>query len=153
MGSYETLSGPILVDTANFSASVKWATGKDRETYNALVKTAPAGFSSDALYRELLAAKEDISGLTLKQLLNKDAKNVDMEGGIQLFVCAFPCLTAVLVEKFADIVEVLQDHCSAGQYHGGVLMGIEISKETNSFRRDIIVFSPHPELKNQVGSL
>lgn len=126
------------------------ATAKDNEAYDWLVKLVPAGFSKDELYLEILTAKEDISELTMKQLLNKDAKNVHTADGTHIFVSGFPCLSANLLEKYSDVENTMQDHCKEGGFEAGVLLGMKICKTTNTMVRDLVVFSRNQRLKNQV---
>jgi len=125
------------------------ATAKDNEAYDWLVKLAPSGFSKDELYLEILTAKEDISELTMKQLLIKDAKNVHTTNGTHIFVSGFPCLSANLLEKYSDVENTMQDHCKEGGFEAGVLLGMEICKTTNTMVRDLVVFSRNQRLKNQ----
>lgn len=140
-----------MVDTANFSPTVKWATEKDRDVFSKLSQLTPAGFSKDSLYTELLTAKEAITGLTMKQLLTKDGKIViNSSSGIRLFVSAFPCLSSTVLEKHPDAEEAMENYCAKDHFEGGLLLGIEINKETNTIRRDLVVFSKFSALRNQV---
>lgn len=143
--------GAIVVDVANFSVAAKRATTKDEQVFGELAKTIPH-ISKDVLYEELQNAKEDVSSLQVEQLFRKDAKAIEI-GGIKLAVCSFPLLCSTLLIKYSDIIEKLQSFCSAYNYQGSVLMGISIDRETDTVKRDLIVYSKLTWLKNRVSNL
>lgn len=133
---------------ANFSPTAKRATVKDEEIFNKLLKWTP-NVSKDILYKEIQSAKEDVVNLKFEQLCQKDRKMIEI-GGISLPVCGFPFLCSTLLAKHSDIASKLQGFCSALNYQGTVLMGISIDEETDTVKRDIVVFSHLAWLKNRV---
>lgn len=142
------IAGAIVLDVANFSVAAKRATTKDEQVFDNLAKTIPH-ISRDALYEELQHAKEDVSSLQVEQLFRKDAKVIQI-GGINLSICGFPLLCSTLFAKHSDIIEKLQSFCSAYNYQGAVLMGISIDRETDTVKRDLVVYSRLGWLKNRV---
>ncbi len=145
---YFNVVGAIVVDVANFSPTAKRATSKDEEIFNKLLKLVP-NISKDILYRELQCAKEDVSNLTFEQLFQKDRKIIEI-GGIVLPVCGFPFLCSTLLAKHSDLASKLQVFCSVLNCHGTVLMGISIDEETDTVKRDLVVYSHLAWLKNRV---
>ncbi len=140
-----------MIDVANFSVAAKRATAKDEQVFSQLMKRFPVT-CKDILYGELQGAKEDVTHLKLEQLFRKDAKAIEV-GGIKLAVCGFPLLCSTLLTKHSDIAEKLQGFCSAFNYHGTILMGILIKHDTDTVKRDIVVYSPLDWLKTRVSVL
>ena len=147
------ISGTILIDVANFSPSAKRATAKDDIFFEQLEKLLP-GVDKNALYNELQSAKEDVSSLSLDQLLRKDAKYIRVDNGIDLAVCGFPMLSATLLRKYADHIDsALDQFACANNFPALILIGIEIDSQTDRVQRDIFVFSKLDSLKVKVMSI
>lgn len=140
--------GAILVDVANFSTAAGRATHKDKHIYNELVKFIPE-FSQDALFHEIQQAKEDVSNLQIEQMLRKDAKVLEVSG-VNLVLCGFPLLCSTLLTKYSDFFEKLQGFCFHYNYQGVVLLGISINSKVDAVKRDLLVYSQSPWLKNKV---
>lgn len=133
---------------ANFSPTAKRATAKDEEIFSKLLKWVP-NISKDTLYREIQCAKKDVVNLKFEQLCQKDKKLIAI-GGINLPICAFPFLCSALLAKHSDIGSKLDGFCSALNFQGTVLMGISIDEETDTVKRDLVVYSHLAWLKNKV---
>ena len=102
------------------------------------------------LYNELQNAKEDVSTLSLEQLLRKDAKYIRVSG-MDLAVCGFPMLSGTLLTKYSDNIDTALDHfASANHFPALVLVGIEIDQSTDGVQRDIIVYSKSESLRTKV---
>ena len=133
---------------ANFSPTAKRATAKDGEIFSKLLKWVPK-ISKDTLYREIQCAKKDVVNLKFEQLCQKDRKLLAI-GGINLPICAFPFLCSALLAKHSDVVSKLDGFCSVSNFQGTVLMGISIDEETDTVKRDLVVYSHLAWLKNKV---
>ena len=70
-------TGPILVDTCNFSREADRATPIDYEVIQSLEEVGSLDTERDVVYRDILSAKTDISGLTPSDLMIKDLKVVN----------------------------------------------------------------------------
>lgn len=81
----ELLLATILVDTFNLSQSAKRATVKDHDM--TLKLNNMVTISIDELYRSVLGARCDNSGLSVKELLEKDYKIAE-RGGVMLGFCS-----------------------------------------------------------------
>lgn len=142
--------GTIVIDVANFSPSAKRATAQDDSFFEQLQKLLP-GVDKNTLYNELQSAKEDVSTLSLDQLLRKDAKYIRVDTGINLAVCGFPMMSATLLRKFADHIDsTLDQFASANNFPALILIGIEIDSVTDRVERDIVVYSKLDSLKVKV---
>lgn len=142
-------SGTIVLDVANFSKSAKRATAKDEQVFEQLSAIVP-NVSKDDIYNELQMAKANISGLKFDQLLRKDVKVIHSDS-IVVAVSAVPLLGCTFLEKYADISKKVHNFCVTNNYHALVLTGIHIDGQTDTVKRDILVFSANTPLKNKVN--
>jgi len=142
------LMGTIVLDVANFSKSAKRATAKDEQVFEQLSAIVP-NVSKDDIYNELQMAKANISGLKFDQLLRKDVKVIHSDS-IVVAVSAVPLLGCTFLEKYADISKKVHNFCVTNNYHALVLTGIHIDGQTDTVKRDILVFSANTPLKNKI---
>jgi len=142
------LMGTIVLDVANFSISAKRATAKDSLVFEQLSAIVP-NVSSDDIYQELQTAKANIAGLQLDQLLRKDVKIIHSDS-VVVAVSAMPLLACTFLEKYSDISKKLHNFCIAHNYHALVVVGIHIEHQTDTVKRDILVFSANSPLKNKI---
>lgn len=142
-------SGTIVLDVANFSLSAKRATVKDSLVFEQL-SAIVLEVSKDDIYDELQRAKANISGLKFDQLLRKDVK-VIYSDNIVVAVSAVPLLSCTFLEKYADIGKKVHNFCIAHNYHALIVTGIQIDPQTDTVKRDILVFSTNTLLKNKVN--
>lgn len=78
------------MDTCNFSREADRATPTDFEVIQSLEEVGSLDTERDVVYREILSAKTDISGLTPGDLMIKDLKVVN---GVP--IVGFPILVMV----------------------------------------------------------
>lgn len=97
-------AGPILVDTCNFSREADRATPTDFEVIQSLEEVGSLDTERDVVYREILSAKTDISGLTPNDLMIKDLKVVN---GVP--IVGFPILVQVhlLFNPFLQVIHTM----------------------------------------------
>lgn len=133
---------------ANFSPTAKRATTKDEKIFKELAKLFPS-LSTNTLYGDLQHAKQDVSNLSLEQLLRKDAKAIEVEG-INIAICGFPSLCSKLCFTDSELIETLNGFCVRFKYQAVVLMGIDIDPESDIVKRDIGVYSHNAWLRNRV---
>ncbi|XP_012279179.1 exopolyphosphatase PRUNE1 [Orussus abietinus] len=137
------LRGAILIDTCNFSKEANRATPLDLEVMQRLEEVDGVRDDRETVYKEILAAKTDISELTPRDLLIKDYK---MAGGVP--IAGLP----VLVEEFIKLegaYEAVESFTRARNGQLAILMGLDLKNDVVT--RDIAVFSLSPdELENKV---
>lgn len=98
------LSGPIVLDTVNFSESAARAKPLDIEIYGEIEKILNMTDADRlSLYKELVKARSDIDSLSTMQLLSKDLKIISNNDGS--YVVAFPGFP-LLVEVFQEIAGI-----------------------------------------------
>lgn len=137
-----------MLDVANFSVAAKRATAKDEKVFEELTKLFP-NLSTNSLYADLQHAKQDVSRLSLDQLLRKDAKVIDVDG-ISVAICGFPFLCSNLRFSDLELIEKLNEFSGKFKHQAVVLMGIDIDPKTDTVSRDIGVYSHNAWLRNQV---
>ncbi|XP_033210602.1 exopolyphosphatase PRUNE1 isoform X2 [Belonocnema kinseyi] len=137
------LRGPILVDTCNFSTEADRATPTDFEVIQSLEEVGSLDTERDAVYREILSAKTDITGLTPSDLMIKDLKVVN---GIP--IAGFP----MLVQNFVALngaFEAVESFTKSRYCTLTILIGMDL--KNNAMSRDIGVFSlDSNELENKI---
>ncbi|XP_058799640.1 exopolyphosphatase PRUNE1 [Phymastichus coffea] len=147
------LKGPILVDTVNLSREAARATPLDHEIMERLEQATTARTTASGrslvekneetmdertrVYRDILAAKTDISELTPGDLLIRDMK---VANGIP--IPGFP----ILVKDFMELegaMEALDAFCVSRNYRLVVLIGLDLKED--KVTRDIAVYSLLPD--------
>lgn len=137
------LRGPILVDTCNFSREADRATPTDFEVIQSLEEVGSLDTERDVVYREILSAKTDISGLTPGDLMIKDLKVVN---GVP--IVGFPILVMDFL-ALNDAFEAIGTFTKSRYCSLTVLIGMDLKNNTVS--RDIGVFSLDlNELENKI---
>nr|XP_033332147.1 exopolyphosphatase PRUNE1-like [Megalopta genalis] len=127
------LRGPILIDTCNLSKEANRATPTDLETLKKLEDIACPIHNRDNEYDGLIQAKNDISELSLDDLLIRDVKEV---AGVP--IVGFP----ILVRKFIESPGVFDAICNFAEARKArivFLLGMLV--ESDQIRRDIAIFS------------
>ncbi|KAK0177062.1 hypothetical protein PV328_001143 [Microctonus aethiopoides] len=143
---FNLLTGPILIDTCNFSESAARATPLDFEVTQRLELIS--GIESTAenrndVYSKILRAKTDISSLSPINLLEKDLKFVN---GIPI-----PGLP-ILAQEFLNLngaLEAVNSFTRARECRFTVLLGMDLKGDV--MKRDCAVFSFLPnDLENKI---
>ncbi|RDA89449.1 hypothetical protein CP532_6107 [Ophiocordyceps camponoti-leonardi (nom. inval.)] len=144
---------PIVIDTVNLSPSAKKAKPKDTRAVDYLEAklSDPDNFSRDAFFDEISAVKDDISRLTMRDVMRKDYKEWrenDMVVGIS---CAVADLAA-LVGK-AGAPEPLLDSLSswADERSLDVASIMTASSLGGRFHRNLLVWGRSPRGKAAVA--
>lgn len=141
------LYGTIILDTVNLNKEAKRVTEKDIGICQRLPSHMNLKPSNDDIFRELTAAKSNVSSLTSEQLLRKDVKVVEGQD-VTVAISSVPMSVKSYLER-PDVYETLKLHCANQSYAAIVIMGITIMED--SVTRDIAVFSENGELKKKVA--
>ncbi|RDA94018.1 hypothetical protein CP533_5044 [Ophiocordyceps camponoti-saundersi (nom. inval.)] len=132
---------PIVIDTVNLSPSAKKVKPKDTHAVDYLETklSNPESFSRDAFFDEISAVKDDISRLTLRDLMRRDYKQW-RENDLVLGVSCAVADLAALVEKAGapkplldslsswaderalDIASIMTACSSGGSFHRNLLV-------------------------------
>ncbi|UYV64122.1 PRUNE [Cordylochernes scorpioides] len=144
------LYGTILMDTVCLSEAAQRTTDKDRDIINRLETVVPSlAGQRNELFQELTAAKSDLSGLTVEEVLKKDLKTISANSHT-ISMSSIPGLleTFCLRGDFPPSVQkFLQDQGSQAV----VLMSFKTTGvNQTTVRRQLGVFSPHPALFSQL---
>ncbi|XP_068236710.1 exopolyphosphatase PRUNE1 isoform X2 [Palaemon carinicauda] len=140
------LYGTIILDTVNLNKEAKRVTAKDIEVCQHLQSRMNFEPNNNDIFKELTAAKSDVSNLTSEELLRKDVKVV--EGcDLKIAIPSIPMSVKRYLEQ-PGVSETLKHHCAKHDYAVIVIMGITITEEKVS--RDIAVYSVNDELKKKV---
>ncbi|XP_069670607.1 exopolyphosphatase PRUNE1-like isoform X1 [Periplaneta americana] len=126
------LYGPIVLDTACFSAAAERTTELDLQVVAQLEARGAGSQKREELFSELLAAQSDVSTLSPGQLLLKDMK---VASGIP--VPGLPILVREFLTR-PNVMEALKEFCAEMQTNIVVVMGLHI--EGGVIQRDIAVF-------------
>ncbi|KZZ95254.1 exopolyphosphatase [Moelleriella libera RCEF 2490] len=129
---------PILVDTTNLTSASK-VRPKDTAAVSFLLGQLPPAFDATAYYDAITKVKEDLSGLSLRDIFRKDYKQWDQKLGVCCAVqnleyvvsragdngavAAFlEALAAWAREKDLDVVAVMTTSHAGGQFHRDLLV-------------------------------
>ncbi|CAL7944181.1 unnamed protein product [Xylocopa violacea] len=126
-------SGPILIDTSNFSREVDRATPVDVEIVAALERAGQLNLDRNKVFNEIIKAKSDISELTADDLLIKDIK---ITAGVPII--GLP----ILVKNFLDLengLKSLENFAKSKNTMIIILIGLE--HYLGNIHRDIAIFS------------
>lgn len=135
------LLGPILIDTSNLK-SLEKTTDRDLQAaellkaYNS--ETLPKNF-----FEELLAAKNDVSGLTPVMLLSKDFKEY-LDGQLLYGISSMPTGICWWIEDESEVHQMLEKYASDRQL--AILILLMVNPESSGPKRKIIMYSPSPVL-------
>ncbi|XP_078042522.1 exopolyphosphatase PRUNE1-like [Augochlora pura] len=130
------LRGPILIDTCNMSKEAKRATPTDIQILEQLECIAHSIRDRDTEYHDLIEAKNDVSELTVDDLLIRDVKVV---AGVP--VVGFPILVQKFIE-FHKVFDAIYNFAKARKSRIVFLLGMQV--ESNKISRDIAIFSLSP---------
>ncbi|XP_076764576.1 exopolyphosphatase PRUNE1-like isoform X2 [Xylocopa sonorina] len=126
-------SGPILIDTSNFSKEADRATPVDVEIVAALEKAGQLNLDRNKVFNEINKAKSDISELTADDLLIKDIK---VTAGVPII--GLP----ILVKNFVDLEDSLKSlENFAKSKNTMIIILIGLEHNSGNVHRDIAVFS------------
>ncbi|CAM4763624.1 unnamed protein product [Rotaria magnacalcarata] len=100
------LTGPIVFDTVNFSSSAGKTTEKDRQIYAQLQTYRPQSDNDLELYDNIMKSSADVTGLSVQDLLRKDAKQLS-GSNICLIMSSLPM--NYTVEDFFGKLKTLND--------------------------------------------
>ncbi|CAF1013226.1 unnamed protein product [Rotaria sordida] len=100
------LVGPILFDTINFSPSAGKTTEKDWQIYAKLQNFRSHSADDSELYRNLRQSSCDVTGLSVQDLLQKDAKQI-VTPNLRLIMSSLP--TNYTVEKLIGELKTMND--------------------------------------------
>ncbi|CAF1037678.1 unnamed protein product [Rotaria sp. Silwood1] len=124
------LTGPILFDTINFSPSAGKTTEKDRQIYAKLQSFRSPSTDSLELYTNLRQSSCDVTGLSVQDLLQKDAKQI-VTPNFRLIMSSLPM--NYTVEKLIAELKILNDiheFLSKNDNADGVIMtSVEVKNE------------------------
>lgn len=135
------LLAPILIDTSNLQ-SLEKTTEKDIHAVEMLQSLAD-GFMPEGFYEKLLAAKNDISGLTPAMLLSKDFKEY-LDGELLYGISSIPSSVSWWAEDIATIKPILEKYASEREL--SFLILLMANNDPEGPKRKIIVYSLSPEL-------
>lgn len=99
---------PIVSDTLNFTSST--TTEMDKEVAQKLAEIA--GIDIDELAQEMFAAKSNLEGMDLKEILLSDAKNFEFDGDIYkigVLETTAPEQAINKLEEFIPVVEQIKE--------------------------------------------
>ncbi|PHH67912.1 hypothetical protein CDD80_414 [Ophiocordyceps camponoti-rufipedis] len=133
---------PILVDTINLSPVAKKVRPKDTRSVEYLEAklSNKDTYSRDAFYDEVSAAKDDLSRLSLRDLLRKDYKQWRENDLVLGISCSVADLTA-LVEKAAGPKHLLESLSNWSDERGLDVAAIMTASTTDGrFHRDLLVW-------------
>uniref|UniRef100_A0A1B6I6P8 DHHA2 domain-containing protein n=1 Tax=Homalodisca liturata TaxID=320908 RepID=A0A1B6I6P8_9HEMI len=131
------LLGTILLDTACLSPAVGRATPQDHQMAEALQARCDSSVERYQLFRELQAAKSDISSLTSSHLLIKDLK---VAAGIP--IAGLPIKVKEILKR-EDAQRAVQEFCKAHNTKLCVVYGSQIVQGTVT--RDLAVYNQADE--------
>lgn len=130
------LLAPILIDTGNLQSAEK-TTNRDKIAAQALWPLAASLLSND-YYQQLMAAKNDITGLTPSLLLSKDYKEY-LDGQILYGISSLPPSAFWKPEDFSTLIPILEKYLL--ERHLTFLMVLMINSDPNGPKRHLIVYS------------
>jgi exopolyphosphatase len=136
------LLAPILMDTGNLKSSKK-TTGRDVAIAAALKDLASSMLPAD-FYHALMAAKNDISGLTPPMLLSKDFKEY-ADGEIFYGISSLPSTVCWGMDDLEEVGPEIQKYAGARNLDYLILL---MSCNEPQAKRRILVYSPSQELLN-----
>ncbi|KAI1386402.1 DHH phosphoesterase [Hypoxylon trugodes] len=137
----------ILIDTANLGNKNKTTTHDEQA-----VELAESRVSADTsagedtydrkkFYDGLSALKEDVSGMSFRDIFRKDYKEWD-EGSLKLGTSSVPQSFAYLVRKAGDEAAFVRELGKWGEEKGLDLVAIlTTSKESGEFKRELLVWA------------
>lgn len=137
------LLGPILIDTFNLQSTEK-TTERDIQAVE-ILRSIAADATPPNFYDELLAAKNDISGLSPAMLLSKDFKEY-LDGKLLYGISSLPATVCWGAEDVPSIRPVLEKYAKdRGLAFLIVLMN---NQDPQGPKRKIMVYSPSERLLN-----
>lgn len=132
------LYGTIILDTACLAETPKKYTAKDVSVLEELEKRLLHKPGRDALYKELLSVRCDITGLSVSQLLRKDMKVVS-----NIPISSLPLLTQDFLAMPAAEEEIEK---FAGTYQHNAVIMLGVSKSGGEFKRELAIFAQEQHL-------
>ncbi|CAF3132483.1 unnamed protein product [Rotaria socialis] len=131
------LTGSILFGTLNFSSNAGKATKKDKQIYEQLLTCQTSRVDDFKLYKDLRQSTADITGMSIQDLLQKDAKQV-AGPNMRLLISSLP--SEYTVEKLIGELKTMKD------------MDEFLSKNDNADGVIILSLETHnDEIKRQLG--
>lgn len=117
------LSGVILLDTRNFDAGENKGTPRDRAALDSLA-TVPEQAQQDSWYKQLLAARKDVSHLSVREQMLLDTKVVELGGLRVAFASVMVSLQDILAQAGspAAVVAAAQDLARARGWKAVVVL-------------------------------
>jgi len=147
----------IITDTVNFSESAKKTTEDDLSVMDRIdLLLGLDTLSRTVDYQLVLAAKTDLSGLSTKQILQKDLKVVKSSGGDQGLAFSSAMTSAADLAQREDFIQDATAFLKERSCQGLVVMGMVSSKAEGieHVQRDIAIFpSEHTLCQNIVDKL
>jgi exopolyphosphatase len=137
------LLGPILFDTANLQAIEK-TTQRDRQAVESLYPIAASLLSHD-YYEKLLNARNDVSGLSVEMLLNKDFKEY-LDGELLYGIASLPATVYWEQSNEKILAPDLEKFAKEHKLAFLVILMNNPNPNPNEHNRKIIVYSPTPKL-------
>ncbi|KAI0014398.1 DHH phosphoesterase [Xylariaceae sp. FL0662B] len=134
---------PILVDTADLTDRAKTTAHDERAVAFAASRlAADAAYDRAAFFRRLVALKEDVSGMSLRDVFRKDWKEWDEGPGLKLGTASVPQPFTTLVDKASGggvFVEELVRWCKSRDVD--LVAVLTASKRDGEFRRELLVLA------------
>ncbi|CAF3472760.1 unnamed protein product [Rotaria socialis] len=131
------IQGSILFGTLNFSSNAGKATKKDKQIYEQLLTCRTSRVDDFKLYKDLRQSTADITGMSIQDLLQKDAKQV-AGPNMRLLISSLP--SEYTVEKLIGELKTMKD------------MDEFLSKNDNADGVIILSLETHnDEIKRQLG--
>jgi len=147
----------IITDTVNFSESAKKTTEDDLSVMDRIdLLLGLDTLSRTVDYQLVLAAKTDLSGLSTKQILQKDLKVVKSTDGDQGLAFSSAMTSAADLAQREDFIQDATAFLKERSCQGLVVMGMVVSKAegVEHVQRDMVIFPSEQTLcRNIVDKL
>ncbi|XP_064471086.1 uncharacterized protein LOC135385596 isoform X2 [Ornithodoros turicata] len=143
------LFGTILLDTVCLSESARKATPKDRNVISKLQELLPE-VTQEEVFKSLQTSKNNVSGLTLDELLRRDLKAVSTATK-HIAISSIPGEIKSLGQQ-NGIEGKLGQFCKDHGYNALVVLSVKLDEKCNGVQRGLAVFSYDVLLRQQITS-
>uniref|UniRef100_A0A2R5LCJ1 Putative exopolyphosphatase n=1 Tax=Ornithodoros turicata TaxID=34597 RepID=A0A2R5LCJ1_9ACAR len=143
------LFGTILLDTVCLSESARKATPKDRNVISKLQELLPE-VTQEEVFKSLQTSKNNVSGLTLDELLRRDLKAVSTATK-HIAISSIPGEIKSLGQQ-NGIEGKLGQFCKDHGYNALVVLSVKRDEKCNGVQRGLAVFSYDVLLRQQITS-
>ena len=137
--------GPILIDTTNLTSKDK-TTDTDVEAVDFIEAKlgSEAGYDREKFFDEVTRVKEDVSGLSYRDLFRKDYKQWN-DGNMVLGVSSIVQNFDYMLSKIGDEKTLVQELREWAEEQHLDIASIMTTSHTNGFSRDLMVWALNKE--------